>query len=199
MKKLAILTVLLVLLGATFTVSIYAAPFALASTTEEEEEETAPPPPAPPVTPPTSLTTTTTATAPPTTPAQDIVRARLMLFGVPQNSPDIIAWVSVPAQNATSVDTITAAALDATNNVTGDGIGEVFISLPNATAQVNQQVDACALDVVNKLPVCDNAFQATTNSSTMLQILMGGGQPGAAAAATALPPQPQTAVPAPAQ
>ena len=96
-----------------------------------------------------------------------------MLFGVPPNSPNIVTWVNVPGANATSADTITATELDATNNVTGDGIGELFISLPNTTAQINQQVQACALDVVSQAPQCDNAFVGATNASTMLQILLG--------------------------
>lgn len=144
---------------------------ASSSIDEEEEEEPAT------VTPPAELASTVpaapaTATAPPAA-GEDFVRARVMLFGVPPNSPNIVSWVNVPGANATSADTITATELDATNNVTGDGIGELFISLPNTTAQINQQVQACALDVVSQVPQCDNAFVAATNSSTMLQILLG--------------------------
>jgi hypothetical protein len=158
------------------------------ATTSEEDEEAEPAPVTPPagfgstITPPTA----TPAPAPAATAAGDeFVRTRLMLFGVPANSPNIVAWVNVPAVNATSADTITATELDATNNVTGDGIGEIFISLPNVTSAINQQIDGCALDVVDLVPHCDNAFQASTNASTMLQILLGTPQQAGAPAAPA--------------
>jgi hypothetical protein len=179
-KQLAALFILAIaLVGATVTPMAYAS-------TPEEEEEAAPAAPAPPVTfgstviPPATPPATAAAGA-----ADEPVRTRLMLFGVPPNSPNIVAWVNVPAANATSADSITSTELDATNNVTGDGIGEVFISLPNVTSAINQQIEGCALDVVNQAPHCDSAFQASTNASTMLQVMLGTPQQAGAPAAPA--------------
>jgi hypothetical protein len=170
--------IIALLLAGTLATTLYTVN-AYASTSEEEdtppEEDTTttttttvPPAPAPA---PTSF-----GTSAPTAPTDDFVRTRLMLFGIPPDSPNIVAWINVPSANATSADTITSTELDATNNVTGDGIGEMFISLPNVSSQVNQQVEACALDVVNQMPQCDNAFTASTNSSTILQIMLNNPQ-----------------------
>lgn len=185
MKKistnLGILIIAIASLTYTFAIST-TTPFAVASTSEDEEapsdEE------ATTTTPPATTDQVTLGSSVPaapadttsTTAAQDFVRARLQLFNVPANAPNIIAWINVPSQNATSVDTITSAELDASNNVTGDGIGELFISLPNATSQINQQIEGCALDIVDKVPMCDNAFTASTNASTPLQVMLGGQQ-----------------------
>lgn len=178
----ALFIVAIALTAATVTPMAYAS-------TEEEEEAPAP------VTPPAGFGTTVTPPAPApaaTAPADDFVRTRVMLFGVPPSSPNVVAWVNVPAVNATSADTITATELDATNNVTGDGIGEMFISLPNVTSAINQQIEACALDVVSQSPHCDNAFQASTNASTILQIMLGTPQQAGAPAAAPAPAAPTT-------
>lgn len=180
----ALFIIAIAILAATVTPMAYAS-------TEEEEEAPAP------VTPPAGFGSTVTPPAPApapaaTAPTDDFVRTRVMLFGVPPNSPNVVAWVNVPAVNATSADTITAPELDATNNVTGDGIGELFISLPNVTSAINQQIEACALDVVSQSPHCDNAFQASTNASTILQIMLGTPQQAGAPAAAPAPSAPTT-------
>jgi hypothetical protein len=144
-----------------------------------------------------STTSTTTPPAPATTFSStivpeptssgvaDFVRARVMLFGIEPNASNVVAWVNVPAKQATSADTITASELDASNNVTGDGIGEMFINLRNVSAAPNQQVQACALEVNSQQIHCDDAFQTSTNASTTLQILVGNPSATGAAAAAA--------------
>lgn len=168
------------IMGLALILTVAYSQVSYASTSEEDEEATPPPEDTAPITtPPTEqLSLGSSVPSTPAAPAgDDFVRTRLQLFNVPPNSPNIIAWVNVPDQNATSVDTITSTELDASNNVTGDGIGEIFISLPNVTAQINQQIEGCALDIVDKVAQCDNAFTASTNASTPLQVMLSEGVP----------------------
>lgn len=156
-------------------------PMAFASTSEEEDTTTTTTDES--STPATTTLSSTITPEPTTTPTSNItdyVRARVMMFGIEPNASNIVAWVNVPEKQATSADTITATELDASNNVTGDGIGEMFINLRNVTAAPNQQVQACALEVNSQQIHCDDAFQTATNASTTLQILVGNPSTSAA-------------------
>lgn len=190
-------TTLLFLLFAVIIGGPTATVFASTSLEEEEEEaaEEEETPTTPETLPGTTLGTTvppqppeTTITIPPTgapaptaagagagAPAtDDFVRAKVVLLGIQPNSSDIVTWITVPGTaNATSTDTISAAALEATNNQTSDGVGEMFMNMRNIPAVVNQQIEACALDTANRQITCDDAFQTATNATTILQILVG--------------------------
>lgn len=177
MEKNQVLTLVLVpLLFVSFAAT--GTNFLIASTTEEEEASDG-------GLPFTTPETTTSAPAPTTTTATaanasaDYVRARVQLFGIPPNSPDIVTWITVPGANATGAASINATELEASNNVTNDGMGEMFMALPNVTSAINQQIKACALDVVTLTPNCDNAFTSNATASTVLQILLGSPQAAA--------------------
>lgn len=108
----------------------------------------------------------------------------MQLFGIPPNSPDIITWINVPAANATGAASINVTELEASNNVTDDGMGEMFMALPNVTSALNQQIQACALDILSQIAKCDNAFTSNATASTVLQILLGTPEEAGAPAPT---------------
>lgn len=181
-EQLAALFILVVALSA-----VAVTPMAYASTSEGEETPAPVTPPAgfgSTVAPPAAPVTTTPATAAAANESADYVRARVQLFGIPPGSPDIVTWINVPAANATGAASINATELEASNNVTDDGMGEMFMALPNVTSALNQQIKACALDVVSLVAKCDNAFTSNATASTVLQILLGtpeeAGQPAPA-------------------
>lgn len=152
--------------------------FLIASTSEEEEASSSGLP-FTTLEPTTSVPPAATTTAAAANESADYVRARVQLFGIPSNSPDIVAWITVPNVNATGAVSINATELEASNNVTDDGMGEVFMALPNVTSAINQQIKACALDVVALTPHCDNAFTSNATASTVLQIFLGNPQAAA--------------------
>lgn len=179
MEKKPILAYVLmpVLLLSVAATSTYVA---VASTTEDEETASpelpfSTPPPETPTTPATTTTSLTpngTATAAEALNASNFVRTAVMLFGVKPNTPDLITWVNLPAENITGGEIANAERLEASNNITTDEIGVLFITIPNSTNQLNQQIEACAMDIVSRIPACDNAFQSNVSRATLLQILL---------------------------
>lgn len=173
-------SILLMLILSAVSTSIGIQNNAIASSTEGEEEpapvtpptgfgSTAPPPAPAPATATTTLTPNATAGA---LNASEFVRTAVMLFGVKPNTPDVVTWVNLPRENITGGEIANAERLEASNNITTDEIGVLFITIPNSTNQLNQQIEACAMDIVSRIPSCDNAFQSNVSRATLLQILL---------------------------
>jgi len=154
----------------------------VAAQESDSDSESAPAPTPTPA--PAFPFTTTTPTPPvintttPTTTNESAIRARVMVFGLQPDTPDVVAWATAPGANVsgtgggTGGDIADIVALEPSNNITGDGIGEFFLTLPNTTAKLNQQVEACILDVENQIPVCDTAFQSNVTAATTLQLML---------------------------
>lgn len=175
MEKQPILAYVLISL-LLLSVAATSTKFITASVSEEEDSTT---PDLPFSTPPpeteTPASTTTTLTPNATAGAlnaSEFVRTAVMLFGVKPDTPDVVTWVNLPAENITGGEIANAERLEASNNITTDEIGVLFITIPNSTNQLNQQIEACAMDIVSRIPACDNAFQSNVSRATLLQILL---------------------------
>jgi hypothetical protein len=147
--------------------------FLIASTSEEEEASSSGLPfTTPETTTSASASTTLTPNATEALNASNFVRTAVMLFGIKPSTPDVVTWVNLPEANITGGEIANAERLEASNNVTSDEIGVLFITIPNSTNQLNQQIEACAMDIVSRTPACDNAFQSNVSRATLLQIML---------------------------
>ena len=175
-QLLALVLVPLLLLSLAATSTMFVVHLSAQEEGEEEPATVTPPAGFGSATAPEPATTaTTTAINESAAAAADFVRARVQIFGIPANSPDLVAWINVPGLNesATGAGSINYTELEASNNVTNDGMGEMFMALPNVTSALNQQIQACVLNVADLTPACDNAITTNATASTVLQILLG--------------------------
>lgn len=145
----------------------------LASTaTEEEEEEDVPDiptpvPPAPAATTPPPLIPGAAVTAGDGGGSGDIIRTKMVLFGI-QGGSDIVTWVSSSNKSATTSGNVSS--IDMAEDNQTNGVGSVYLALRGVAPASGIPIEACAVQIGVNQVTCDSTFMTGMNTTNVLQI-----------------------------
>jgi hypothetical protein len=104
------------------------------------------------------------------TPAQNILKVDVILFGINNKTGNVVTFVT--ARNETQAVAANATQLNIKSE-NSTGVAEVFFSFPNLKVQVGDKIQACNILVKDLTQVCGTGLKSPLNKTESIDLLVG--------------------------